>query len=148
MTKEIALPEGCKRIDVILRGSGEMPTAGVALVKEWTSVERQHRAILRTGKIVGTILACSLVGLFVHILLLFIIPLLLATIAGALPLYLRFAGEDSTWFKIEGECPNCREGKWLRPFIDTRYQADIEMVAQCPGCGQNARFKGAAQRSA
>jgi len=141
MTKEAAIPEGCQRIEVTLRGSGDRSTPGVALVKVWSPVERQHRAITRTGRIVGAILACSLIGLFVHILLLFIIPLLLATIAGALPLYLRFAAEESTWFKVEGECPNCTGGKWLRPFIDTRYHGGEEMVAQCPACGQNARFR-------
>lgn len=141
MKKAILPPDGCRPIEVEVRGSGDATTRGLALVKEWTQVERQRRALTRTGKIVGTILACSLIGLFVHILLLFIIPLLLATMVGALPLYFRFASEDATWFKIDGECPNCHESGWLRPFIDTRYHLGEEMAAQCPACGQNSRFK-------
>ncbi|MGZ3709261.1 MAG: hypothetical protein ACXWPM_11025 [Bdellovibrionota bacterium] len=131
------LPNGTETLSAkILGGSGENFDATM-IIKRWSDQERKSRARKRTFRILGTIFACSLIGLFVHILLLVIIPGLFITMIAAFPLFLRLRGEEITFFRVDGPCPYCHEPRALRPYLDTQYREEV--TVQCPECGQTAR---------
>lgn len=109
---------------------------GSVAFKKWQDQERRSRALKRTLKLVGTIFACSLIGLFVHILLIVIIPGLFLTLVAAAPIFMKLSGEDATFFYVEGDCPYCKQKRTLRPYLDTKFKAP--MTVQCPECGQTA----------
>lgn len=117
----------------LLSNSNETYAATLA-IRRWSDSERRSRAFRRTFKIVGTICACSLIGLFVHILLLVILPALVLTFIFAFPLFQKFLGEDATLVWVEGQCPYCKGDKQLKPYLDTQFKN--ENTVQCPDCGQ------------
>lgn len=137
MSKSLTLPEGVEFTPVkILSNSGESLSGSLAF-KKWTDHERRSRAARRTAKIIGTIFACSLIGLFVHILLLIIIPGLFVTILAAFPLFIKLSNEDATFFYVEGSCPYCKKKQTLRPYLDTQFKEQV--TVQCPECGQTVQ---------
>ena len=101
----LELPVGVESVEVKVFGNTDLPFDGKMWIKKWTQQERTSRAVKRTLKLLGTIFACSLIGLFVHILLLVILPGLFLTVVGAFPLFLYFKGEEVTFFHVEGTCP-------------------------------------------
>ena len=137
MAKPLILPEGLETLPVRVQGNSGESFDGVMAIKKWSALERRSRAVRRTGRIVGTIFACSLIGLFVHILLLVIIPTLCLTVLAAYPLFAKFLGEDATFFKVDAECPYCKTTKTLRPYLDTQFKPQV--TVQCPDCGQTAQ---------
>ena len=137
MPKPLVLPEGLENLPVRVQGNSAESFEGTVFVKKWSHTERRARAMKRTLKIVGSIFACSLIGLFVHILLLVIIPTLCLTMLAVYPLLAKFMGEDATFFKVESQCPYCKSFKTLRPYLDTQFKPQV--TVQCPDCGQTAQ---------
>jgi hypothetical protein len=131
------LPDHLEFVKVKILGNSSEEYEGSMAMKRWDQKERRSRALRRTGRIVGTVFACSLIGLFVHILLLVIIPTLLLTTVIALPLFFRFMGEESSFFYVEGHCPYCGTQRTLRPYLDTQLRPQV--TVQCPECGQTAQ---------
>jgi len=137
MSKSTPLPEGLEFQTIeIQSNSGEAQIAKVAF-KKWSEKECNTRALKKTSKIVGTILACSLIGLFVHILLVVIIPAVFITIVGSFPLYLKFKNESSTVYYAQGSCPSCHFNGKLKPYLDSKLNE--EMTLQCSSCGQTMK---------
>jgi len=120
----------------ISQNSGNM-TSGLMTIRKWPLAERRSRAFKRTFKIVGTVYACSLVGLFVHILLLVILPTLFLTTIAAVPMFMKFLGEEVTFSEVKGPCSYCHKGVKFRPYLDTKF--GTEMTIQCPECGQTTK---------
>lgn len=131
------LPEGLEAVPVRIIDSSGAELEGTMSLKRWTPKERQSRALRRTGKILGTIFLISLIGLFVHILLLVIVPALIIALLAAAPLYARFSKEDITFFKVVGKCPYCGSADPLRPYLDTQVREKV--TAQCSSCGQTSQ---------
>ena len=137
MSKTTPLPEGLEFQTIeIQSNSGEVKEAEVAF-KKWSEKECNKRAFKKTTKIVGTILACSLIGLFVHILLVVIIQAVFITVIGSFPLYLKFKNENSTIYYAKGQCPGCQFHGNLKPYLDSKLNE--EMTLQCPKCGQTMK---------
>ena len=137
MGKPSILPVGLETLSVRVQGNSGESYDGTMTVKKWSDLERRSRAIRRTAKIVGTIFACSMIGLFVHILLLVIIPTLCLTALATYPMLAKFMGEEATFFKVESLCPYCKTSKTLRPYLDTQFKPQV--TVQCPDCGQTAQ---------
>ena len=128
-------PDGLKFVPVQLTNYPEIQ--GTLAYRSWSPAERRQRAFKRTGKIIGMVFGCSLIGLFVHILLLIIIPGLFITLILTAPTFLKFLGEEESFFYVEAKCPHCQaEGK-LRPYLATEFKAEV--TAQCALCGQTTR---------
>lgn len=138
MPKEITVPEDAKKSAITLIDNQGKSYPGFAWIKDWSPQERRSRARKKTFKIVGTILAGSLIGLFVHILLIIIVPAVFITLVGAAPLYSRFLKEESTFFQVEAPCPSCQAEGPLRPYLNSRVSE--KMTAQCPSCGATTSF--------
>lgn len=138
-SREKSLPEGIALRTARIIGPSGDETEGRIAIKEWSEKERRSRAAKKTAKIVAAVFAFSLIGLFVHILLIVIVPTLFLTMIGSFPLYLKFKGEESTFYYVEGQCPHCRFEGRLRPYLDSR--AAETVTAQCPECGQTSRVR-------
>ncbi|MBN21189.1 MAG: hypothetical protein CL678_07865 [Bdellovibrionaceae bacterium] len=137
LTLKTPLPEGLIwKNATLLNSSGESFDAKAA-VKEWDDSERKSRAIKRTFKIVGGILGVSLIGLFVHILLIVIIPTVILTLMGSVFLYLRFLDETATVYYFRSENPKINTD--LRPYLNTQLQE--EMTAQFTDSGETIKVK-------
>ena len=134
---EAILPTGTENIPIRISSNSGETFDGTLVIKRWTDQETRKRALKRTLKIVGTVFACSLIGLFVHILLLLIIPTLLLTVILSFSIYLRLARENATFFFANGTCPYCRQPQRLRPYLNTQF--DEKMTLQCPQCGQTVQ---------
>ncbi len=131
--------ENIKTIPVtILANTGERHQGSLSL-REWTDHERKSRALKKTFKILGSIFGVSLIGLFVHILLIIILPALLVTLLASYPMYLKFSSEKNTIQEINGYCPTCKKNSKLRPYISTQFEE--KTTVQCPDCGQTVQIE-------
>lgn len=110
---------------------------GEVTYQAWTIQEAKKRALKKTLKIVGSIFAVSLIGLFVHILLLVIVPALIITLLAAVPLYLKWSNENATFSSAQGYCPQCKAEKKFRPYVGAQLSQSITL--QCPECGQTLK---------
>ena len=122
----------------IISKSGEVFDGDLNLYL-FSDQERKTLAFKKTGKIVGSIFLFSLIGLFIHILLVVIIPILILTLILSYPLYLKFSSEKNKIQSIQGFCPYCQQPKQLRPYISSQFIS--ESAVQCPDCGQTVTIR-------
>jgi hypothetical protein len=134
--KSVELPPGTESVAVQVTGGSLEIIDGKMWVKNWSPHERSSRALRQTGRIVGTVFACSLIGLVVHLLLLFIVPTLLLTVAGSLPYFLKIRSQKSTFFGVDARCPYCKADGRLKPYLNA--EAMERVTVQCPLCGQTS----------
>lgn len=135
----IVLPDGVEHLPAIISGISDKTTTGKITIKKWSDSERKSRAFKKTFKIVGTIFACSLIGLFVHILLVIIIPTLIITLLATVPLYLKNIRESVSFFYVDGECPSCGKFGQLKPYVST--QLTELVTVQCSDCGETSKVR-------
>lgn len=109
------------------------------LLESWTPAEANARARKKVFRIVGTVLACSLIGTIVHLLLLIIVPALFITLIAAFPVYMKWSGERLTCVDVDGTCPSCKTHQKLRPYLSARFAEP--MTLQCPKCGQTSKAR-------
>ena len=122
---------------VQVRSNSGNSFSGTLHYQEWPEDLRGPRARGKTLKIVGTLLGISCIGLFVHILLIVMIPLAILTLFASYPMYLFFKGDAVTFTHISGQCPYCDHKGDLKPYVKAR--VDEIIVVQCPSCGETSK---------
>src|SRR6185437_12906810 len=103
-------------VSVQLYGNTSEPITGQMQLERWTTHEANRRARKKVLKIVGTILACSPVCLFVHVM---VIPTALALFScfiGAFPAYMYWSEEKVTCINVDAVCPYCQKQQKLTPY--------------------------------
>jgi len=133
---ESSIPADSNVLDISILVKGKQVSRKL-YYKSWDPAQRKKRALKKTGKIVGTIMAVSSIGLFVHILLIVILPLLLATLLISIPLYFKFANEKANFYAVDGPCPKCKSNEKFRPYLDS--QLNDEITIQCGACGDTLK---------
>lgn len=133
------LPEGTEKIGVLLQEPSGSEKQASMVIKRWTPLERKKRARKKTFRIVGTVLGVSLIGLFVHILLPFLLLADLIALILAVPLYMKLSEEGATFYRVEAACPHCQAEGGLRSYLSTRVAP--QMTVQCPACGQTSQVR-------
>jgi hypothetical protein len=121
-------------LSVNIFGNQPDPTTGQMTIQVWSEAEAKKRARQKIFKILKILFGCSLIGLFLHLLLLLIIPTLILALIASIPLYGRLSSETQSCLEVHGICPGCKSEQKLRPYLSSRFK--IPMSIQCPSCGQ------------
>ncbi len=130
---------GAEVISVVILDNARKEYPAKMMIKRWTDRERRRRAWNRSFKIIGTLFACSLLGLFIHPILFIIVPAWLALLFSFAPLFTKFLGETVTFYTVDGYCTFCKKKSQFGPYLDSSLQSEMSIL--CSGCGQNMRAR-------
>lgn len=125
----------------ILSSSGEV-LPGRAAFRRWTSKEAFWRGFRRSGKVVGILVLLPLPFAFLEPFAFMVwgsIAILAAFAVVGPYLHMKFWGESTSFFYVEGQCPYCQIEGRLKPYLSTHYQEKFTVL--CKSCGQTSSVR-------